>query len=408
MKQVQKVIITGVSGQDGANMVQYLLENHVNTKLYGMVRRTSTKREDNYIEFKSNPRFEVVHGDLTDEYSIISLVKKIKPDYFINFGANSFVAASWDTPSHVFDVNANGVLRCLEAIKNFAPKCKFYSAGSSEEFGDVDYSPQDFKHPLKPRSPYGASKCAARHLVKVYRESYGIYAVHGTLFNHEGVRRGEEFVTRKITKGVARIHHFIRDIQNWRSRRGEAPEFDPIELGNIYTKRDWSDSDDFVKGVWMMLNQEDYIETTPDFNKEFESTWNAFEQSGCALGSSDVHSISRDIVLSRLKDYVLSSGETHTIKEFVEKAFNAAGFQDCHWEGEGTFEEYCCTSGPHNKLVMVRINPKFYRPAEVDLLVGDSIPIRDELGWKPSSTIDDLINKMVKHDIKNYAKEKEG
>ena len=386
-------------------MVQYLLESHINTKLYGIVRRTSTKRDENYSEFKSNPRFEVVHGDLTDEYSIISLVKKIKPDYLINFGANSFVGGSWDTPAHVFDVNANGVLRCLEAIKNFAPKCRFYSAGSSEEFGDVSYSPQDYKHPLKPRSPYGASKCAARHLVKVYRESYDIYAIHGVLFNHEGVRRGEEFVTRKITKGVARIYHEVRNPDKWRVRRGEKPAFDPIELGNVNSKRDWSDSEDFVKGVWMMLNQDEYIESTPEFSKRFESTWAAYEKSGCGLGSSDIHGLSREIVLSELKDYVLSSGETHTIKEFAEKSFRCAGFHDCRWEGEGVDEHFFCLDGKH-KLIMVQVNPEFYRPAEVELLVGDSTPIREELGWRPSSNIDGLIEKMVKHDIENYAKEK--
>ena len=149
-------------------------------------------------------------------------------------------------PLHVMDVNANGVLRCLEAIKKFSPKCRFYSAGSSEQFGDVDYSPQDIKHPFKPRSPYGASKCAAHHLVKVYRESYGIYAVHGILFNHEGTKRGEEFVTRKSSKGVGRIYHQLR---------GGCEDFEPISLGNIYAKRDWSDSEDFVNGIWAMLNE---------------------------------------------------------------------------------------------------------------------------------------------------------
>jgi GDPmannose 4,6-dehydratase len=258
-------------------------------------------------------------------------------------------------PLHVMDVNANGVLRCLEAIKNFSPKCRFYSAGSSEQFGDVDYSPQDIKHPMKPRSPYGASKCAAHHLVKVYRESYDLYAVHGILFNHEGTKRGEEFVTRKITKGVARIHHKLKN---------GCQEFDPISLGNIYAKRDWSDSEDFVDGVWLMLNEQ-----------------------------------------KEPKDYVLASGETHTIKEFVEKSFGYAGIKG-HWvEVEDSPEQtryiHDCDDRYYDLVV---INPEFYRPAEVELLLGDSTPIRKEVGWKPKSTFDGLVKKMVKHDIDIYEK----
>ena len=170
-----------------------------------MMRRSANPNFENAKNFKEHPNFEFVYGDLTDDVSIDKLVREIQPEYFINFAANSFVGCSWDMPEQVFDVNAMGVLRCLEAIRKFQPTCRFYSAGSSEEFGDVDYSPQDIRHPIKP-SPYGASKkAAARHLVKVYRESYDMYALHCILFNHEGTKRGEEFVTRKISKGVARI-----------------------------------------------------------------------------------------------------------------------------------------------------------------------------------------------------------
>ena len=172
-----------------------------------MVRRSGTPNYSNIEAFKENERFRLVDGDLTDSASIDNLVKEIQPNYLINFGANSFVGVSWEMPLQVFEANTLGGIRCLEAIKKFKPDCRFYSAGSSEEFGDVDYSPQDFKHPIKPRSPYGASKAAARHLVKVYKESYNIFAVHSILFNHEGTRRGEEFVTRKITKKVAEIYH---------------------------------------------------------------------------------------------------------------------------------------------------------------------------------------------------------
>ena len=355
----KKILITGVTGQDGANMCEFLTRINSGEEegydapeephsIFVMIRRTATPNFKNCELFKRDENFQFVEGDLTDSVSITGLVKEIKPDYFINFAANSFVGVSWKMPEHVFDTNAMGVLRCLEAIKEHAPDCRFYSAGSSEEFGDVDYVPQDMKHPIKPRSPYGASKAAARHLVKVYRESYDMYAVHGILFNHEGTKRGEEFVTRKITKGVARIHNSIKDNKN----------FKPIELGNLDAKRDWSDSEDFVKGVWLMLNQD-----TP-------------------------------------KDYVLSSGETHSIREFVEKSFQHAGFSG-EWKGNGVKESYVITN-KSKKVTVVKINPEFYRPAEVELLLGNSIPAQQELGWEREVSFDGLVEKMVKHDINIY------
>jgi len=361
----KKVLVTGITGQDGSNMVDYLLEN-TDHLIYGMARRSSNVNLSNCDTFINNDRFQLVYGDITDGSSINSLVQEIQPDYFINFAANSFVGCSWDMPEQVFETNTIGVLRCLESIKKFQPKCRFYSAGSSEEFGNVDYSPQDINHPIKPRSPYGASKAAARHLVKVYCESYDMFAVHGILFNHEGTKRGEEFVTRKITKGVARIHNVIHDADKWRRRKGVKPTFEPIELGNIDSKRDWSDSEDFVQGVWLMLNQD-----TP-------------------------------------RNYVLASGETHSIREFVEKAFKHAGFRG-FWEGEGVDEKYYSLDGEHKNL-LVRINPEFYRPAEVDLLLGNSIPIREELGWRPKSSFDRLVQKMVEFDInvENSVKRREG
>tara|TARA_B100000676_G_scaffold63045_1_gene62436 strand:+ start:21752 stop:22807 length:1056 start_codon:yes stop_codon:yes gene_type:complete len=343
----KKILVTGVLGQDGANMCEYLLKNPEN-KVFGMIRRVSNPNFSNCENFLDHPNFQLVYGDLVDEYSIAKLVQDIQPDYFINFAANSFVGCSWDMPMQVFDANAVGVMRCLEAVRAYQPNCRFYSAGSSEEFGDVDYAPQDMKHPLKPRSPYGASKCAARHLVKVYRESYNMYAVHGTLFNHEGTKRGEEFVTRKITKGVARIKKELGtgiDI--------EAPT--PIELGNIHSKRDWSDSEDFVEGVWLMVNQEEP------------------------------------------KDYLLASGETHTIKEFVELAFKAAKI-DGYWEGEGLDERYVYKGSSHKHSLVV-INEKFYRPAEVDLLLGDPTAAKENLGWKPKITFDKLVKRMVEFDL---------
>ncbi len=346
---MKKILVTGILGQDGANMCEFLLENPEH-KVFGMIRRVSNPNFENCQKFLNHANFQLVYGDLGDEFSISKLVQEVQPDYFINFAANSFVGCSWDMPMQVFDTNAVGVMRCLEAIKAYQPKCRFYSAGSSEEFGDVDYSPQDLKHPLKPRSPYGASKCAARHIVKVYRESYDMYAVHGLLFNHEGTKRGEEFVTRKITKGVARIKVHLDNRINIES-------FEPIRLGNIDSRRDWSDSEDFVRGVWLMLHQD-----TP-------------------------------------KDYLLASGETHTIREFVQKAFKAAGIYGS-WvdvEGDPLRTKYLLDDDQYCPLVI--IDEKFYRPAEVDLLLGDPTEAREKLGWEQKISFDKLVKKMVEWDI---------
>lgn len=350
---MKTVLITGVTGQDGANMAEYLLEN-TEHEIVGMIRRSSNPNLNNCNKFKKNKRFKFEYGDLSDSQSINQIVQKVQPDYFINFGANSYVGCSWQMPEQMFDVNALGVLRCLEAIRNIKPSCRFYSAGSSEEWGNVDYSPQDLKHPLKPRSPYGASKASARHIVKVYRESYDIFAIHSILFNHEGTKRGEEFVTRKITKNVARIHHAINNKQ----------PFEPLELGNLDSRRDWSDSEDFVKGVWKMLN------------------------------------------LDKPKDYILASDETHSIREFVEKSFTEAGIEGV-WHGKGINEEYSLPNYIMEEYdvqssVLVKINEKFYRPAEVELLLGDSSMARQELDWKPEISFDELVSKMVKFDIDNF------
>ena len=344
----KKVLITGILGQDGANMAEYLLETTDNL-IYGMQRRSGSPNFQNIKSFIAHDRFSLVDGDLTDSVSINDLVLKIQPDYLINFGANSFVGVSWDTPLSVFDINACGVIRCLEAIKKHQPDCRFYSAGSSEELGDVDYSPQDLKHPIKPRSPYGASKAAARHLVKVYRESYNLYAVHSILFNHEGPRRGAEFVTRKITKKVAEIFHKIKTNQ----------KFEPLQLGNIESRRDWSDSRDFMRGVWLMLNQD------------------------------------------RPKDYVLASGETHSVKDFVSKAFSSAGIPGL-WSGEGLSAKFRLFQ---ENTVMAEISEKWFRPAEVDLLHGDSSEAEKELGWKREISFEQMIDDMVKCDLALYAKE---
>jgi GDPmannose 4,6-dehydratase len=210
--------------------------------------------------------------------------------------------------------------------------------------GNVDYSPQDEEHPLKPRSPYGAAKAAARHIVKVYRESYNLFAIQGLLYNHESPRRGEEFVTRKITKEVARIKKAL----------SSGSEFEPLELGNIYARRDWSHAKDFVKGIWLMLNNK-----TP-------------------------------------KEYILASGETYTVKNFIERAFNIAEVNG-DWYDSGVEERFINSNGQ----TLVKINPEFYRPAEVDLLLGDPVKAKLELKWRPEISFEDLVREMVISDLKN-------
>ena len=344
MKENKIVIITGVTGQDGSLMADYLLEHTEHTIVAG-VRRLSVKNHCNIKHLSENPRFKLIDLDITDQHNVDRVIEEYLPDYFINFAANSFVGNSWTQPVSHMNTNCMAVLYQLEAIRKHCPQCRYYNAGSSEEFGDVEYTPQDEKHPLRPRSPYAASKCSARHLVKVYRESYEMYAVQGWLFNHEGVRRGEEFVTRKITKNVARI---LKEFE-----MGKVVK--PLQLGNLDARRDWSDAEDFISGVWRMLNQD---RADP-------------------------------------KDYVLSSNETHSIREFIEEAFNFVGFHRsiCEWRGEGLEEKYF-----HGKDCFVEINKDFYRPAEVDLLLGDSSKAREELGWKPKSDFYQLIKKMVDRD----------
>ena len=345
------VFVTGVTGQDGSHMVDYLLKT-TDYLIFGGARRLSIKNHENISHLDNNPRFHLVNFDLSDAHSISKIVESLKPDYFINLAAQTFVGSSWDFPAQTWECNTTGVIHILEAIRQHKPSCRFYNAGSSEEYGNVVYTPQDENHPARPRSPYGASKSAARQLVKVYRESYNLYAIQGLLFNHEGTRRGEEFVTRKITKGVARIKKAIV----------EGKSFEPIELGNVKAKRDWSDAEDFVDGIWKMLNQE-----TPN-------------------------------------EYVLSSNETHTIAEFVWYAFKAAGIEGA-WHGQAESAEFSISTKDAIKYepivsVLVKINPKFYRPAEVDLLLGDSSKARKELGWKPETSFEQLVDKIVKNDLK--------
>ena len=347
---MKKIIITGVTGQDGSFMADFLLKNTNHTVIAG-VRRLSITNHKNIEHLKNNSRFKLIDLDITDAQNVEEVIRTEQPDYFINFAANSFVGNSWTMPVNHMNTNCMAVLYQLEAIRKFAPQCRYYNAGSSEEFGDVSYIPQDESHPLRPRSPYGASKASARHLVKVYRDSYNLFAIQGWLFNHEGIRRGEEFVTRKITKNVSRICKSIKNNE----------QFQPLELGNLESKRDWSDAEDFVEGVWLMLNQDNPNE------------------------------------------YVLSSNETHSIREFVELAFSEIGVSG-YWSGDGLNEQYIIANhlleqSNLKSSVLVAINSKFYRPAEVDLLWGDSTKARTELNWTPKTSFENLVHKMVQNDL---------
>lgn len=351
------VVITGVTGQDGSHLADYLLAN-TDLLIFGGVRRLSVYNHKNIRHINSD-RFHLINFDLTDAHAISRTVEKLQPDYFVNFAAQSFVASSWDFSRQTWQTNSTAVLDILEAIRLYKPSCRAYFAGSSEEFGNVIYSPQDENHPLRPRSPYGASKAAGRQLVKVYRESYNLYAVQGLLFNHEGTRRGEEFVTRKITKKVASIFHAIKN--------NEA--FDALELGNVEAKRDWSDAEDFVECVWRMLNQD-------IFNKNYEGI---------------------------PQEYIFSSNEMHSVREFVEKAFFYAGISG-NWVNYGNHpeQEQFVSIVNDAEVVLAKINPKFYRPAEVEQLWGNSNKARNELGWEPKTSFNQLVKKMVDNDINTF------
>jgi GDPmannose 4,6-dehydratase len=321
-------------------MVDYLLKN-TDYKIYGAARRLSVKNHENILHLENESRFELINMDLNDAHSIRDVVIDIQPDYFINFAAQSFVAGSWDYPIQTWDTDADAVLHILESIRRFAPNCKFYNAGSSEEFGDVICSPQDENHPLRPQSPYGAAKCAARHIVRVYRESYNLYAVQGWLFNHEGSRRGLDFVTRKISHTVAKIKLAIED-------KKQTPV---LKLGNLEAKRDWSDAEDFMEGVWLMLNQEEP------------------------------------------KNYVLGSGEMHTVREFLNETLKCAGIE-FKSSGSEDNEKYYTLDGQ----LIFEVSPKFYRPAEVHELCGDCNLAEKEMGWIRKTDFKGLVKKMYQND----------
>lgn len=332
---MKSALITGITGQDGSYLAELLLEKGY--KVYGLVRRKSKLDYNNAEHLKD--KVEFIFGDMTDLSSLVRAMKISNADEVYNLAAQSFVATSWESPIATAEIDALGVTNMLEAIKTVKPEARFYQASTSEMFGLVQEIPQKETTPFYPRSPYGVAKLYGHWITKNYRESYGLYACSGILFNHESERRGEEFVTRKITKAVAKIKNGLQDT---------------LELGNLDSKRDWGYSKDYVEAMWLMLQQE------------------------------------------KADDYVISTGETHTVREFVTLAFKAADME-LEWYESGS-KEYAILKGTDK--VVVRVNPKFYRPAEVELLIGDCSKAEKELGWKRKVSYAELVKLMVKNDLK--------
>ena len=327
-------LITGINGQDGSYLAELLLRKGY--EVYGLMRRKSRLDYGNAAHLIGQVHF--IYGDMTDHISLINAVKESEACEVYNLAAQSFVATSWEQPVATAEIDALGVTNLLEAIRIASPGARFYQASTSEMFGLVQGMPQKETTPFYPRSPYGVAKLYGHWITKNYRESYDMHASSGILFNHESERRGHEFVTRKITAAAARIRHGLQDV---------------LELGNLSSKRDWGHAEDYVMAMWLMLQQD-----TPD-------------------------------------DYVVASGETHTVREFAEKAFMAAGIH-ITWEGEGVDEKGIdSTTGQ----TLVRVNPVFFRPAEVDILLGDPGKAEANLGWKREVSFDQLVERMVKNDL---------
>jgi len=333
-------VITGVTGQDGSFLAEFLLEK--NYIVFGLNRRTSSPNTTNIKAVLSHPNFSLHEFDMTDSTSMIHVFKKIPRDYDVlevyNLAAQSHVWTSFYQPENSAMVDALGPLKLLEVIRvlNFQ-NVRFYQASTSELFGKVQEVPQSEMTPFYPRSPYGVAKLYSFWITKNYRESYKMFACNGILFNHESERRGSEFVTRKITSGVAKYKKDTSSV---------------IQIGNLNAKRDWGYAKDYIEGMWLILQQEE------------------------------------------ADDFVLATGQTHSVREFIEKAFAVVNI-DIRWEGEGSQEKgYDAETG---KLV-VEVNPEYYRPAEVECLIGNPEKAKTKLGWSPKVTFDDMVRRMVLHD----------
>ena len=324
-----RALITGITGQDGSYLAEFLLQKGY--EVHGIVRRSSlinTHRIDHIYK-----KIHKHYGDMTDAGNLMSLIQKIKPTEVYNLAAMSHVKVSFDMPEYTGEVDALGTLRLLEAIRLLEHPCKFYQASTSELYGLVQEVPQKETTPFYPRSPYGVAKMYAYWIVKNYREAYGIHASNGILFNHESPRRGETFVTRKITRGLSRISSGLQDV---------------LELGNLDAQRDWGHALDYVRGMWMIVQHE-----TPD-------------------------------------DFVLATGEMRSVREFVNESASYFGF-NIEWRGEGLDEVGFCKN---LNRVIVRVDPKYYRPTEVEQLLGDATKAKTVLGWEPEYSFQDLVEDM--------------
>lgn len=337
---MKKALITGICGQDGSYLAELLLEKGY--KVYGLMRRKAVVDYGNVEHIRD--RLQLIYADLTDLASLVNAMRVSDADEVYNLAAQSFVATSWEQPLATAQIDALGVTNMLEAIRMVKPSCRFYQASTSEMFGLVQEIPQRETTPFYPRSPYGVAKVYGHWITKNYRESYGMYACSGILFNHESERRGKEFVTRKITDAVARIKQGVLDY---------------VELGNLDSKRDWGHSKDYVYAMWLMLQQE-----APD-------------------------------------DYVVASNETRTVREFVETAFRKVGIAVA-WSGTGVDE---VGKDAATGKVIVKINREFFRPAEVDILLGDPAKAESRLGWKREISFDELVGRMVDTDMELVRRE---
>jgi GDPmannose 4,6-dehydratase len=339
----KRALITGVTGQDGAYLAELLLVKGY--RVWGVKRRASsfnTARVDHlYVDpHIEDPKFRLAYGDMTDATNLIRLIQETQPDEIYNLAAQSHVQVSFETPEYTANADALGALRLLEAIRilKLEEKTRFYQASTSELFGQVQESPQRETTPFYPRSPYAAAKLYAYWITVNYREAYGIHASNGILFNHESPVRGETFVTRKITRAVASIEFGLQD---------------KLFLGNLDAKRDWGHARDYVEGMWRIVQQE------------------------------------------RPEDFVLATGEAHSVREFVEFAFAEAG-KTIRWQGSGVEEKgYDAESG----AVLVEVDARYFRPTEVDLLLGDPTKAREKLGWQATIRFEDLVREMVRSDL---------
>ncbi len=323
----KRALITGITGQDGSYLAEFLLEKGY--EVYGLIRRVSVPNYQNINHILD--KIKLIEGDMTDQPSLNRAVIESKPDEIYNLAAQSFVATSWNQPVLTGEVDALGTLKLLEAMKNFAPNAKFYQASTSEMYGNShNEGKQDETTPFHPRSPYAIAKLYSYWITVNYRESYNLFTCNGILFNHESPRRGIEFVTRKITNGVAKI------------KLGKA---DSLSLGNLNAKRDWGFAGDYIRAMWLMLQQD------------------------------------------KPGDYVVATGETHSVREFVEEAFKVAGIED--------WQKY------------IKQDPKYMRPADVELLQGVPDKSIEKLGWKPEISFKELVKMMVESDIKKISNQKE-